>query len=241
MPRLEKRHTKESRDKELLSLYAEYNKTSEKLRQSIVKIPLDPPRRRGWEKVLILREDIAKSDEAKVYLGILPFIFKNPIVSYEDKEFLYLDIKTKQYKVKRAVTSYVEPKVWDSEVKNRLTLKQQSLFELKRVRFQSWRDSIYRKVMVFTKPWVFVEYLQPHYEYFDIVVDQVLQKAYDHLHKLIWSNTENYNRLKHLKGWNWDRNDDWYIPHRIVLLDHLESEQALIKDHYQDQEIVLDN
>ena len=57
-------------------------------------VELDHPVRDGWEKSLVLRDDISRRDDVAVYLKLLSIV--NHTVYSQSKNFVYRNPKTKQ-------------------------------------------------------------------------------------------------------------------------------------------------
>lgn len=82
--RRKRRLLKEDRDKQLLALDRERNRIS-KDPDYKTTVPLDEPYQKGWKRLFVLRPEIAKSDKAEFYQGILNWV--NTVQYHYDKSF----------------------------------------------------------------------------------------------------------------------------------------------------------
>ena len=149
--RQKKREIKTGHEKLLLRLHKEQMQIKQ-YQRNLGYIELNPPIVKGWKRYFVLREDVARSNDAVFYQYILNKINK---VEYCNRK----DFKKKpKYSRKRKKWEQIEQTVKQTEyhdfVKLNFTEKEKALFEEKYVRHQ-WRKELV-KVYVFKEQWRFV-------------------------------------------------------------------------------------
>ena len=206
MPRIEKKHTKDSKDREVLSLYKELKLCYEHIRQTRKTEPINPPERHGYEKTLVVREDLAKSEDNSLYQKCLSIV-NNTVVDLKDNKFEYYNYKTKKYEVKHVTPNSLTPKKWEA-IQESLTARQKDLFVERYILHTSYVGIYYIHVWEFTRPWAFVEVIKPHYEYYRVIEDEKLLARVDELYKIVYHDTIMCRKLGHLLGWG-KNSRDW--------------------------------
>src|SRR5574343_1113046 len=136
-------------------------------RRNMNKVELEKPIRWGYKKFFTLREDIARSPDAKVYLGILPYV-QNTIYCRR-KDFTQKSYKTKKMVEMEHSLNSISHKKWN-EIESTLTPKQKSLFE------KYWHQNKYAKnagewKYRLIKTWMFVPKIEPHYKTHELILD----------------------------------------------------------------------
>ena len=225
MPRAERKNTKDSKDKEVLSLYKELSKCYENLRQTTITEPLNPPERHGYEKTLALSEEIAKSEDSSFYQRCLAIV-NHTIVDLKSNKFEYYDREQKKYVVRKIGPRNLTPREWD-KIKENLTARQRDLFSERWKSHTNFYGTYYEHFWEFTRPWAFVEVIKPHYEYFKVIEDEKLLARIDELYDILYRDTVMCRKLWHLMGWG-QNSRDW--NHAKVFLKEKEG-----RKDFQDQ------
>ncbi len=201
-----KKTPRDEQDKYLLARHKHLRKCEERERQTTIKIPLDPPERDGWMKRLTLREDIAKSPYASVVWSLLPLIQHELPCSAHGKTFFTRHVKDGDRKRLKEETyevfcrpQYIEMSDWPA-IQSKLTDKQKSYFSEDLAKFKSWMGDYFRKVIVFNKPWMLVEQVIPHFNYFRYVRDEELAVEIEQLRRELYYTYDNAMKLDHLLG-----------------------------------------
>jgi hypothetical protein len=154
--RRRKRMIREAFDKKLLAMLRESWVIRKQIR-GLGYEPLDPPIQRGWRRVFVLREDVARSKDARFFQGILDKI--NTTHYHWRKDF---KIKKRQRGKKLYVVkpqSLEEPTPYFF-AKLKFTEKEKAYFDLTHVFHH--RSSQLEYKYVFTEPWRFVLKIEPN-------------------------------------------------------------------------------
>jgi hypothetical protein len=185
--RQKKRLTKKDFDKQLLRIY----KLDETLYQQKLSLPLVPiaaPYQRGWKRTFVLREDIAKGEQADFYRDLLNKI--NTVDYSHNKSF------TKKKRRNRKKVYEVRPQqlrefyTWEwTYSKCKLTNAEKAHFSLK----EHWcsQQKMYTLKYAFTEPWRFVLQVRPNMVTHTKMVDEALERAMQQL--------ENHIERNHLR------------------------------------------
>lgn len=204
MKNRESRILKKSKEKSLISLWKRKTKLFNAKRK-LNRVELDKPIRSGYKKFFVLRDDFSRSEDAKMYLAILPYIQKT--VYSRNDEFLTKDFKTKKWVDIQHNLSTISHKKWN-EISETLSDKQKNLFRIfwrqtsdKNPKIGNWE---YRLV----KDFMFVPKVEPHYKTHSIVLDPDLESEL----KEIDNKIERNNLMPKLgKSLGWSTNyKDYY-------------------------------
>jgi hypothetical protein len=154
--RRRKRLQKLDSDKALLRLYREERALSKEIR-NLGYEELNPPVQRGWKRMFVLREDVARTKESKFFLGILE---KINTIEYSSRK----DFKVKRRKYGRKYYAdepqeLVRPDDYGFS-KMKFSEKEKAYFVPTQVYARHRKGFI--TVYVFTEPWRFVLRIQPN-------------------------------------------------------------------------------
>ena len=145
-------------------------------------VELDKPEPWGWEKVLVLRDDIAKRKDAKFFKELLELV--NHKVVNNNKSFI-----VRNYSTGKKAEVFVEPKTFDEKDLEKIPEKFRSYFTLEAAETRHW-GSFYRKYYQWTlnKPYLFKEKIQKHYVTRKQLHDPDLESQIDEIEHYVYSN-----------------------------------------------------
>jgi len=194
--RRKKRLVKKDFDKRLIQLQKKQQALSAQM-WALPSVKLEKPYQKGWVRLFVLRHDIARSDKAEFYQGILNKI--NQAQWHYDRSFKRRKIRKGTYhyydadKQKLREPSYEE--FHDSKLNH--SDAEKACFSQREI----WNDQ-YRKwytVYYFTEPWRFVLAIKPHIIYEKKQHDELLAKQLSEIDKYIdWNHL--LPRIWKLKG-----------------------------------------
>ena len=192
--RQKKRAVKTAKEQYLLGLNRERNKI--RIQQSALGyVVLNPPIVRGWKRYFVLREDVARCNDAAFYQNILDKI--NCIEICKRKDF-----KTKKkYLRKKGNWELIEQKVKQYEERDfnkcNFSDKVKILFEEKFIKI-NWRKGLI-KVFVFKEQWRFVFKVKPNIITHVKAVDEKLERRSYEIRDYL-ERTNKQNTLNRLLG-----------------------------------------
>ncbi|MDR7210642.1 hypothetical protein [Flavobacterium piscis] len=194
--RKKKQLAKKDFEKELIQL-SKLEKELWKKHRALPLLPLVTPYQKGWERYFVLREDVAKSNDAVFYNVLLEKI--NTIQYASDKSF-----KNKKRKKgmdvyndrRQAVKDFLEYE-WLCP-KLELTDKEQTHFY--KVGRWSPNGKSYRTYYVFEEPWRFVLRVRPNMITHTKMVDADLESEIANLRNYLTNNFLRYSMLKIVYG-----------------------------------------
>lgn len=193
--RRQKRMDKFENEKDLISLWKKKIKLMDG-KLALNKVELPKPERAGYVRTFVLRDDFAKSKEANFLNGLLKLV-QTSVVS-RDKKFEYKDYKTKTKKPIYQGLHEIDQKEWNKLIEKGLTEKQQSYFE------RRWKNNRLNKggywAWEFTKPFMFVYKVQPHYITHRIMIDPALDSELQELSNRI-ERQNLYPKIGKILGW----------------------------------------
>lgn len=189
--------------------------------------PLIPQVMRGWKRSFVLREDIARSEEADFFAGILEKI--NTIQYSHGKDF-----KEKKRKRGRKIRVEKPQSLLERDTHYRrnglqLTAKELPFFDTREVwrkdgRFSHWR-------YVFREPWRFVLRVEPNMITWIRIRDEVLESQIGELNALIESRFLRCKMKKMKHGHHhWWRKDDERIREKDDFKN--KSLTGILDEHY---------
>ena len=193
-------------EKEIISMWVKHMKLLQSKRNNVTIVELPKPIRKGYVRFFILREDVAKSDDASFYRRFLPLIQSKQYAP--DKKF-----ERKEYPSKKmvAMTHEVQPiehKKWNEL---NFTPKQAALFEKTWIYISNFNGKVLktgRYVYVFKKPWMFVSKIEPHYVTHKVLIDPDLESQIQELSNKIDRNNLGPKAAK-VMGWKWGWKWGW--------------------------------
>ncbi len=192
--RQKKRAVKTAKENKLLGLHREETSIRRQQR-NLGMIALNPPIVRGWKRYFVLREDVARCNDAAFYQNILDKI--NHVEICKRKDF-----KTKKkYLRKKGNWELIEQKVKQQEERDFLKCnfsdKEKLLFEEKYVK-QKWGKGLI-KVFVFKEQWRFVFRIRPNVITHVKAVDEKLENRRNEIWDYL-DRTNKRNTLDRLLG-----------------------------------------
>ncbi len=169
--RQKKRAVKKASENKLLSLHREERKIWQ-VQRDMGMVELDTPIVRGWKRYFVLREDVARCNDAPFYQSILDKL--NCVEICKRKDF-----KTKKkYLRKKGNWELIEQKVKQHEPREfskcNFSDKEKALFEEKYVKAR-WGKGLV-KVFVFKEQWRFVFKIKPNIITHVKAVDEELER-----------------------------------------------------------------
>lgn len=183
-----KDHTRATRlnklkeEKEILSLWRKKIRLMDSKR-NLNKVELEKPLKWGYKKFFVLREDVAKSDDARVYLGVLPYI--QSTIYCRRKDFTQKDFKTKKMIPMEHTIGTISHKKWN-EIEGELTIKQKSLFQkFWYTQYHTKGKGEWRYRLI--KDWMFVPKIDTHYKTHQIILDPDLESELTKLQNKLYS------------------------------------------------------
>jgi hypothetical protein len=193
--RKKKRQVKQDHDKHLLQINRLQLKIWKKKRD-LGYVELKPPIQKGWERIFILREDIANTDKSEFFLGILNRI--------NTRQFSHRkDFKKKRKRHGKKVN-----------VEREQFLKRLSEWEFKKANFTEIEKVYFIEVdefdpstkktskrYLFTEPWRFVLKIRPHMITHHRVIDPELESMEAQINRALNKNENHYRLSKLLHGW----------------------------------------
>ena len=200
--KIDRKFQKKDSEKELISLWRKYMKLCQADRVWH-KIELEKPEKWGYRKVLILRDDVSRSDDSRFYNEILIHI--NNTIYSRTKVF-----ETKDHKTRKKIPLILEPKYITHKKWNEINLtdKQRALFEKRWKNTNQYNKKQGEWVFEFTKPWMFVEKLETHYITHKTILDPQLEMDM----KQTWNKIERNNLMPAISkamGWSNKGYKDW--------------------------------
>lgn len=185
--RQKKRLSKKDLDKQLRRIY-KLNETLYQQKLSLPLVPLAEPYQRGWKRMFILKEDVARSKQADFYRDLLKKI--NTVEYSPNKSF------TKKKRRKRKKVYEIRPQylrdfyTWEwHHPKCKLTDAEKAHFSLKEYWCSQQKTIIFK--YVFTEPWHFILQVRPNMVTHTKMVDETLERAIQQL--------ENHIERNHLR------------------------------------------
>ncbi len=172
--------------------------------------PLTPPIQKGWKRFFVLRDDVANSNSADFYQGILDKI-NTSLWSYR-KDFLVRKRKfgKKTYVVKQQ--KLLEPDLNDF-LKLDFNEREQDLF------YSAFRMGKWTKLpimyFVFSEPWRFVLRVRPnmitHVRMKDAQLESEIRKLDDYLNNNVLERRIDRIKKGHhkYKWWKWGKETKW--------------------------------
>jgi hypothetical protein len=205
--RQKKRAVKTAEANKLLSLHRE-ERNIWRQQRNMGMIELNPPIVRGWKRYFILREDVARCNDAQFYQNILDKI--NHVEICKRKDF-----KTKKkYLRKKGNWELIEQKVKQHEPREfskcNFSDKEKALFEEKYVKARWGKGLI--KVFVFKEQWRFVFKIKPNIITHVKAVDEELEnrsnEISDYLDRTIKRHTLSRLLAQRVSQWRRWNNDE---------------------------------
>ena len=205
--RQKKRAVKTAQQNKLLSLHREESNIW-KQQRALGMVELKPPIVRGWKRFFVLRDDVARCNDAPFYQNILDKI--NCVEICKRKDFK----KKKKYLRKKGNWELIEQIVKQHEEwafkKCNFSDKEKALFEEKYMRV-SWRKGL-TKVFVFKEQWRFVFKVKPniitHVKAVDDELENRRNQISDYLNKTNKRDTLNRLLGHRVSRWrSWDNNE----------------------------------
>lgn len=165
------RMDKKESEKELIALWKRKMRLSDG-RRALNWVELSKPEKWGYKRFFVLREDVAKSREADFLNGLLKLV-QSTVIS-RDKKFERKDYKTKKKMPIHQEINYIDHKTWNKLIADgKLSEKQQSFFE------KRWKMNRFGRggfwAFEFSKPWMFVTAIAPHYITHRMIIDPQLE------------------------------------------------------------------
>ena len=191
-----KRSQKQEHEKHVRRIYSQLNKLR-KAQQNLGWIELDKPVYLGYIKQFVLRDDVSRRSDAKVYQAILEKI--NDFATCKTKDFM-----VKEWKTKKKVPVKHKLKSLSKKEFNKLPSNQQKHFHSDYDhKKKEWRYS-------FTLDYMFVPKVDKHYAYKVREYDAALEKQEDELYNYIEKNNL-WPAINKAMGWKskcgWDRKE----------------------------------
>lgn len=177
--RRKKRAQKDDFQKQLLEI-GRLEDTLELQRKNLPFLPLPEPYQKGWKRFFVLREDVARSENAPFYELLLRKI--NTIEYSKSKSFIYRERRDKK-QVRSERLQYLqefESYEWNRP-DNPLTARERKLFTMVEKRRKGRTVQLYR----FSEPWRYVLKIEPHFITHHKVVDEVLEQRISQLNNFI--------------------------------------------------------
>lgn len=210
---------KQKQDKEAIALWRKKIRLMNSKR-NMNKVELEKPIRWGYKKFFVLREDVAKGPDAKVYLGVLPYI-QNTIYC-KRKDFTKKSYKTKKMVEMEHSLNDISHKKFN-EISETLTLKQRSLF------VKYWYTTKYHSKTIggewryrLMKDWMFVPKIDVHYVTHQLILDPLLESELAEIENRIYRDGIWNKIVKHAFGGSYYDRDDL----RKKLIDKYYSDQT---------------
>lgn len=171
-----------SREKSLLRLYREYDALRDQKRD-LGWERLDPPVLRGYKRYFVLRSEVARGKEAKLFQSILDKINTTEYSSRRDFKKKRRRFGRKVYEVR----SQQLQRLWTGSFREKkFTGQEASCFDL--VMTDERPGSYYRWTYVFREPWRFQLKIEPNVIRWTRVKDFDLERRIGEMERYIYSN-----------------------------------------------------
>jgi hypothetical protein len=233
--RRQKQLDKAKEEKKLLSIWSRYMKLLSSKRNNVEIVELDKPVRSGYHRFFVLREDVARSDDAPLYKKLLVEMQSHQYS--KNKEFLYKSYPSNKLVPMEHNLSFIEHKRWNEL---NYTPKQAAMFDQLWIQHRDVRGRLTksgRYVFAFKKPWAFVAKVQPHYITHRIVINPQLESEIKELYDKIY-HAHVGPKLFKLMGWKWSSDhDDWEKTRTKILEKIIEKEKFKILN----ENVILEN
>lgn len=228
----QRKFDKQKEEKSILGLWRKQTRLWN-AKRNLNKIELEKPRRHGYKRFFILRDDVAKGRDASIYRPLLKYL--QTFVYCKDKKFLRKDYKTKKMvPIEQSIQS-IDHRSYN-KIEPTLTEKQKVLFE------RYWRQNPinpkngewrYR----FKKPWMFVEKIEPHYITHVIEIDPTLESQLREILNKIEANNM-MPKINKMMGWNKNYDDYETIRHKLMskIIDKEARETIMMAHEFYNEE-----
>lgn len=200
-----KRVERKQRDKDLLAMEREYDKLWE-AKMALPPIKLDKPIWAGYQRHLVLRDDISRSPHGEALQQLLDYY--KPTQHSKDGTFREYDYKFRRWKdmdwTWRPVgVQEFEDKGWSE--------KHRKYFKYRKEwwnfgYYSRYFDGYWFNVHEWYFEWKVSDWYHTHVFPIDPDIESKIKKIRDHL----WGDWKNTGRLHKLHGWKGYTRDDWY-------------------------------
>jgi len=201
--RQKKRAVKTANEKNLLRLHREQRQIRQ-YQRGLGYVDIDPPIVKGWKRYFVLREDVARCNQAAFYQGILDKI--NTVVYCNRKDFKVKKWRFRKYKNWKPIEQTVLQPGHYEFMKLNFSEKEEALFEERLVRHKYRNELV--TAFVFTEQWRFVLRVRQHVITKVKAIDGELERR----EKEIWDYLERSNKgdeLSRLLGHRVGRDRRW--------------------------------
>lgn len=201
--RTKKRLQKKDLEKQLIHLHKELKRIGRE-QHSLGYADLVPPVQKGWKRFFVLREDVARTNDAIFFQQIID---KINIPEYSHRK----DFKKRQkQKGKKIYVDRIQqlPVIELYQLRKlKLTEKELTYFDLER-RYdpKHWRS--WQQVLVFKEPWRFALKVAPNMITQVRIIDPVLMKAEDELKNYLIKN-DLWNKMRKVVDGYAKYNSNW--------------------------------
>lgn len=205
--RTKKRLQKKDLEKKLIHLCKELKRINRE-QHNLGYADLVPPVQKGWKRLFVLREDVARTNDAIFFQQIIDKI-NIPVYSHR-KDFK----KRKKQKGKKIYVDSIQqlPVIELYQLRTiKLTEKELTYFDLER-RYDPKHWRLWRQVLVFKEPWRFVLKVAPNMITRVKIIDPALIKAENELKNYLIKNDLWNKMYKIVDGYakynsNWKKED----------------------------------
>lgn len=222
--RLEKART----EKEIIALWVKYMKLLRTKREHRELVELPKPVRKGYKRLFVLRQDVARSDDGSFYKKFLPEL-QNVQYSNE-KEFMQREYPSRKLKPMGHNLKAIEHKRWNEL---NYTPKQKALFDEVWIPNRDHRGRMSRGgryVYVFKKSWMFVSKIEPHYITHRFIINpQLHSEIQEHCNRIDRNNLG--PKAAKAMGWRWGWRD-WKHMRLKIFEEIIEKEKETIMKDY---------
>lgn len=223
---------KERDAKQMLSMWSRYLKLVNSKRGNVELVELPKPVRSGYVRFMVLREDVARSEDARLYAPLLAELQKYQYS--KNKDFLKKDYKTGKMVSMEYEPKQITHKRWNelNSGPNKLTAKQVAMFDQFWIQDRDYRGRMLKSgkyVWVFKKMWAFKIKVQPNYITHRMLINPKLESELKELYDKIYGSAYLGPKVFKLMGWKWtsDR-DDWEKTRTKILERIIEKEKYTI-------------
>jgi hypothetical protein len=194
--RRKKRLVKWDHDKHLLEIHRLQKKIWKK-QQDLGYEELKPPIQRGWERIFVLREDLARTDKAEFFQGILERINTRQCSHRKDfkkkrkRRGRKVDVEREQFLRRLSEWEFNKAKFTENELAYFTEVDE----------FDPWTKKTFKRYS-FTEPWRFVLKIRPDMITHRRIIDPGLERMESELQQYLERNGYNYRLSKLLHGWH---------------------------------------
>jgi len=198
-------------------------------------VELPKPIRHGYKRSFVLRDDVARSDDAKILREVLKEI--QHVQFSKNKEFEYRNYTDRKMKPMEHEPNPIEHKKWNELQKKSATFKIArviDMFEEIWIANRDFRGRIMksgRNVFVFRKRWMLAEKVEPNYMTHRFIINPQLESELQELHNhIVNHNLERKLSKATSRSSSW--RDDWAETKELYLGKILDREKNEILKTY---------